>query len=700
MKKIFSVCGVIFLISCGNHGRYHIRAQEEFNAMFSQTIQGVQDIYTFFPKTVKEVESYIDWAIESAIKDLDALLAIAPKDRTFSNTAQYFDDIGKRFSIVANTCELLPMVHPDTAMREACKKAAIKLGAFNVDAFMSKPLYKAFDDYQKGAGKHEHLSDEQRYYIIEMMNDFKREGLNLSDAKLEEVRVLKKKLQELTLAFEKNIDEDKSSILATKEQLAGLEEHFIATLKQDGAGNYIVTCDYPTYNQVKEHCSVEDTRMRLHRAFNNCAYPDNVQLLQEIIALRDTLAHELGFESFAALDLDSVMAKKPSIAHHFIVELARKAKKKAAHEVADFKKELPAGVTLDAQGRFKPWDMEYIKADYKKRHFNLDERNVAQYFEADNTLKEVFAIYQQFLSLSFTVTKPEWSWHDDVKLIEVREQDGNKLRGYIFLDLYPRDNKYSHACHGSVVHATWKDKQAGQINPSLAIVIANFPKATADRPALLMHHDVETFFHEFGHAMHSILGVTELDAFSGTATKRDFVEMPSQIFEEWMFDKDLLKGISRHYKTGEPLPDALIDSLINLKKFASGLFLTRQCILSLMSLDFYAAGKHKDTSALVEQLYRTYAPEIAYDASTHSQARFGHLTGYGAKYYGYSWSKVFALDLFKMIKKQGLTNPAAGKLFTDKVLGKGGSVDPNTLLHDYLGRAPRQDAFFQDLGIE
>lgn len=669
--------------------------------MFKNKIATADDVVKFFPKTEKEVAEYGAYAIARAQKDIDSMLALAADKRTFDNTARAIDMVMGQFSSIRDTMFVLEMVNPIQSIRKACHNEVLKLNAFAVDTFASKKLYQAFKEYVEGNAAHEKLNEEQRYFLEESMRDFKRQGLNLPDDQYEEVQKIRKELTALSMTFEENIATDKSTIKVTLQDLAGCDEHFVRSLECDTTGHCVIGCDYPTYYEVMENCSVEETRKRLYMAFANRAYPANMGVLDKIIAKRDALAKKLGFDSYAALDIDSGMAKTPQRAEQFIYELADRVRTKMDQELNVFKKNLPAGVALDGQGCFNPWDLAYIKNSYKKSHFNIDQHRIAEYFPVEQTLQGVFDIYQRFLNLKFTLLKPSWSWHEDVQLIEVRQQQDNRLRGYVFIDLYPRDDKYSHACHCGMVQTSKTYKHDGSIDysPSAAIVIANFPRGTKERPALLKHLDVETFFHEFGHAMHFVLGSTEMISFAGTAVKTDFVEVPSQIFEEWMFDKQLLMGLSKHYKTGEPLPGDLIDTMIELKKFDSGWFVSRQCMLSLMSLEFYKSGTTKDTSAITKSLAEKLTPSVRFVPDVHMQASFGHLTEYGAKYYSYMWAKVYALDLFYVLKDKGLVNPEAGKVFVDKILAKGGSVDPNLLLHDYLGREPNQDAFFKDLGI-
>jgi thimet oligopeptidase len=264
--------------------------------------------------------------------------------------------------------------------------------------------------------------------------------------------------------------------------------------------------------------------------------------------------------------------------------------------------------------------------------------------------------------------------------------------------LYPRENKYGHAAHAGVIHSI---KQFyGQDNPpSVSFVVANFPKPTVDKPSLLKFDDVSTFFHEFGHAMHAMLGRTNIASFSGTNTKLDFVELPSQILEEWLYNKEILEKVSGHYQTGESLPDTIIDTLIKLKTFSSGAMIQGQIYYARIALAYYAQGADKDVYKIAQNLANTMTKNTIVDSENHFYASFSHLTGYGARYYGYLWSKVFALDIFEQIEKEGLLNAQVGQRYINEVIGKGGSIDPNKLLKNFLGREPNDKAFFKSLGL-
>ncbi len=658
------------------------------------------DIISLFALSVDDITTKTPLYIEETKNIIDAIIAIPDEQRTFANTAKALDEAYSlsNLAITQHVYGALELLSPDTNIRNAAHNASLQIQAFWVDYVCSnKALYNAFVAYEARTIENENLSAQQRYFISNTLNDFKREGLSLSDETLTQVKALRNELAALCANFDRNIAEDNKTIAVAKNDLAGLDEEFIATLKQTDDGLYVLGVDYPTYFKVMENCSVATTRKNLYTAFNNRAYPANDELLVTIITKRDELAQLLGYVDFAHYDIDDQMAHTPEKAQAFIDDLARKASEKAQAEIALLTQTLPASVTLTANGIVQPWDLAYLENNYKKTHFNLDEQKIAEYFPMENSINELLDIYRQFLSIEFEETAAHGLWHEDTSVVRVLNKDKTELLGTLILDLFPRDNKYSHAAHTTIIPATYK--LDGTRIPDVSIVIANFTKPTAHKPSLLKRDEVKTFFHEFGHALHAILGATEIASLSGTNTKRDFVELPSQMLEEWLHDKDILKKVSKHYITGQPLPDDIIDAILQLKNLTTGYFVVRQAYISNIALSYFGSGHNKDPYSIMKKLYTTMIPYIAFSEDNHFYASFGHLTGYSAKYYGYLWSKVFALDLFATIKQYGLLNPEIGKKYVTEVIGKGGAQDPNELLYNFLGREPNAQAFLQDMGL-
>jgi len=657
------------------------------------------DIISLFALTPEQITANTPIYINEAKNIIYSIIAIPHDQRTFENTAKPLDEVFalSNLAIAQRVFEALELLSPDDAIRNTAHNAYISIQAFWVDHVSSnKDLFNALITY--AAESNEQLSDQERYFLNNTLDSFKREGLALPDETLQLVNALRKELATLCADFDRNIAQDNSSIMVTRQELTGLEDDFINTLGQTAEGLYKLGVDYPTYFRIMENCTAPQTRKKLYLAFNNRAYPINDTLLKTIIQKRDELAQLLGYLDFAHCDIDDQMAHTPEKAQEFINELAQKAAQKLKREIVLLATNLPESVTLTENGQIQPWDFLYLENNYKKTHFNIDEQKIAEYFPMEKTIQELLDIYHQFFSINFKTVKSSGLWHEDVTVIQVFDQK-NELLGTLLLDLYPRANKYSHAAHTTIIPSTYK-KNGSRI-PDVSIVIANFCKPTATQPSLLKRSEVQTFFHEFGHALHAILGATEVASLSGTHTKTDFVELPSQMLEEWLTDKDMLKKVSCHYITQQSLPDDIIDTIIKLKNLTSGYFVTRQAYLSSIALVYFGSNTTttKDPQDIMKHLFTTMIPYIAYNEDNHFYTSFGHLTGYGAKYYGYLWSKVFALDLFATIKQHGLLNPEIGQKYIKEILSKGGAQDPNKLLYNFLGREPNAQAFLHEMGI-
>ena len=662
-------------------------------------IKNSHDAINLFPTSVKQIKEQTKQSLEQAQQELDIILAIANDERTYANTVAALDHLIAYSNAVINSGALstLDMVHPDEKIRCAARDAVLATQNFFIDhVVLNKDLYNAIKAYTHGNVNNENLSEEQRYFLKKTIEDFEREGLNLPQEKLNEVKKIKKELAELEQQFDKNIAQDHSKILVTKEELPGLDEDFIKSLTITDEGLYSIGVDYPTYLQVMENCTNATTRKNVWQSFDNRAYPINKPLLEEIIAKRYALAQLLNFPTFATLELDDQMVHTPVRASEFLNTINRYARKKAVDEFNQFTQVLPESVQLTSDGNLYQWDVLFIKNQYQKKALQLNQNKIAEYFPMQNTIDSLLKIYQDFFSLEFKQLPLAGAWDSDVKLIEVIDKTSNQTLGYLFLDLFPRANKYSHACESTIVPVTYTQDKP---NLGVAIVIANFPKPMADKPSLLHLKDVNTFFHEFGHAMHALLGRTNVIAFSGANVKRDFVEMPSQMLEEWLWDAQILKMVSHHYQTGNSLPQDLINTILASRTYDSGFFVVRQLFLANLSLELFNNGPQVDLDSVIKRLFEQFMVRVKFDPMNHMYASFGHLIGYGSRYYGYMWSKVFAHDLFGEIKKEGLLNPVVGQRYVDTVIGKGGSKDPNELLKDFLGRAPSQEPFLQDMGL-
>jgi thimet oligopeptidase len=660
-------------------------------------IQTTEQLEALFPKTPQEIHDLSSSAMSDAAKHVQSILALETGSRTFANTALALDRMAAHFEIKVRRIYLLTLVSPELSLRNAAQEQLILLQNFAIDTFsQNKELYKAFVDYAKqSALSGEYLTPEQKYYVTKTLESFEHSGLNEPEEVQKQIKKIEKELAIHSLNFDKNIASSNITIAVTAEQLAGLDAEFIANLKRGQDDSYILGTDYPTYSKVMADCSVGETRKALWRAYATRAYPANKAELETIIALRDQLAKLLGRKSYADLDIEEQMAKTPEHVEAFLQNLINRCEQKVKQEIDAIKADLPQSISLSPDGKLYPWDLAYIE-NYRKKKLDVDESAIAEYFPLEHTLSGLLAIYQKFFGLSFNTVKisKDSFWHNDVQLLAVYKN--GQFIGSVLLDLFPREDKYTHFCELAIM----RHIQTGNtIIPAVVTVIANFPTAQHNKPALLKRSDVITFFHEFGHAIHDLLGATQLYSQAGTHVKGDFVEMPSQMLEEWMWNPSILKQLSKHYVTGESLPDDLIEKIIKLKNLSTGDDTQRQIFFAFMSLNYFKDGAHKDVHAMWKNLSQVLRPHMFYDDQSYSYCSFGHLVGYGAKYYGYLWSKVFALDLFDHIKQVGLLDNCMGTKYTREVIGRGGSRDPEESLKEFLGREPKSDAFFANIGV-
>ncbi len=663
-------------------------------SMMPEKVVTTADLQKLFTVTPDQLAARAQEATDRAEQELSKLLAIPRHERTFANTVAAYDALDSYLGPIGGLAQALMMVSPDAALRKAASEIQLQLEKFTIDKLHQNPaVYKMLVDYVEGVGRTESISAEGNHFLNCVLKDFQRLGINLPPEQFAEVKKIRQELAELSIAFEAAISEDTRSITVDRPALEGLTDTQVAPYLQEG-GNYKLGVDYPTYSLVMENCSSETTRKALWEAFSNRAYPQNDATLRKVIALRDRLAQLTGFSSFAAFAFDDMMAKSVERVDAFLTNIEQRITKKVQEENALLKAHLPEGVTLSSTGLFKPWDYAYIESTYKKKHLAVDEQLIAEYFPLETTLQRLLEIYEQFLGLRFTTVHVAGLWHPEVRVVAAYLQD--TLLGYLLLDLHPRPGKFTHACELGIfkAHAGNEGKAA-----AVCLVIANFPQGTAEKPALLLRNDVITFFHEFGHAIHDLLGATELYSFGGTSVRRDFVEMPSQMLEEWMWDPAILKQVSSHYKTGEPLPDALIERIRGLKKFNAGNWVQRQAALSRLSLACFLEGADKNPTQLKREIFAKVRPSVLQHESDHFEAAFGHLMGYNAAYYSYLYAKYFALAMFAAIKKEGLLNPVVGERYRNLILKPGGSQEPDAMLRSFLGKDPDGEAFFADLGL-
>ncbi|MFC1842859.1 M3 family metallopeptidase [Candidatus Dependentiae bacterium] len=661
-------------------------------------IESLQDVVSLFPKSAENIKKQKNKIFKNSKDNLSKIISLDSSDKNFENTALAIDRVMHDLTCLGGILNTVANVHPDKSMRDQALSSSVEIEKFVVDfVYGNRSLYKAFKLYVDNTSKSENLDQVETYFLKNLQDKFERNGLGLSDQDLEKAKELNKKIAVLSSEFQKNINQDNRFILVKDQDLLGLEKDFIQGLKRNKNGQIIVGIDYPTYFNVMKNCANSDTRKKLYTEFLNRGYPKNDSILKDIIKKRDKLAKLLGYKSYADFDCANQMLGSQEKAEKFALNLFEYASKKAKKELDLFLQKLGDKVQLTKDRKLCPWDSFYLSTLYKKKYFDLDDNKIAEYLPMEKVLDTLMVISRKFFDLNLKELSSKGLWHKDVKVFEVNRKSDDFVLGYLILDLYPRKDKFPHACEIPSFHALI-DKQ-GKRGSAVVSIVANLPKATKTKPSLLKLNNVRTLFHEFGHALHEILGAAKISSFSGAQTKTDFVEVPSQLMEMFIAEPEVLKMMSCHYKTSNTFGDDLITKILELNNLSYGHYVQSQLYYAMISLDMFKEGEDKSPKEIVQALHKKMLKQVEYADFTNLHTTFIHLTAYGAKYYSYMFSRVLVLDIFDYIKTNGLLDPKVGQKYVNDILSKGASVDPNVLISTFLGRETNNKAFIKYYGF-
>lgn len=626
-------------------------------------------------------------------KDLAALIAIPQAERTFENTIMGYERAFDNYGNALGMSGFLSYVSTDKKFRDAASDLQMQISQYMVDVATRRDVYKAIREY---TDTNPRLDPVQAKLVKEMLIGFKNSGMDLNDADLEKFKALNKEKAEYIIKFDKNIQEYKDPLAVTQEQLQGLGEDYIQKLSKTDDGKYLVTLDYPDYVPFMQNADDEQARKELEFKFNRRGGQENVELLEKTLTLRREIAHLLGYKNHAELRLEDRMAKNPKTVMAFLKDLQKKLKplgKKEDKEMIAYKN----SKTGKNSRTLYSWESGYWSNKFRKENLELDSEKIKEYFPSQVVIDGMLDLFGGVFGITFEpVDIPVW--HPDVKAFKIKDKASGELVAYFYMDLYPREGKYKHAaCFGLV---EGEEKQDGTYQIPFVAIVANLNKPSGDTPSLLKHSEVETLFHEFGHVLHNALTKAKYSAFSGTSVSWDFVEAPSQMLERWAWDPQVLKKISKHYKTGEALPDDLIKRMIAAKNFGAGGMYLRQDFFAQYDMTLHTADTTPDTTKLYFELTKKIRG-LPLTKGTIPQASFGHIMGgYDAGYYGYLWSEVIAEDFFGEFKKNGIFNPETGLKFRREILEKGGTLDEEKMVENFLGRPADNKPFLKSIGLE
>ena len=654
-----------------------------------------------------KTEHYLP-AFEEGIKEgkaeIDAIVA-NPDEPTFENTIEAMEHAGAKLNKVAGIFYNLMEAHTSDEMQAIAEQVAPMLTEYSMYSSLNAPLFervKAVYEKRNELG----LDKDQMILLEDNYKGFVRGGANLSE---EDKAVYSKLAEELSLAtlqFSKNVLAATNAYtlhLTDSADLAGLPEYAkvmgAETAKEKGLEGWAFTLDYPSYGPFMKYSTVRNLREDMWKAYNSRALGgefDNSEVVKKIVDLRIKTANILGYETWADYQLEERMAKNRNTVNEFISQLLEPSMEFAKKDVESvFNYAKKNGFDGD---KLMPWDFSFWSERYQEAEYSLNAEELKPYFRLENCIDAVFSLANRLYGLEFVELDNVPVYHEDVKVYEVKDADGRHM-ALFYADFFPRASKRGGA---------WMTEFRGQsikggveYRPFISTVM-NFTKPTADTPSLITHDEFTTFLHEFGHALHGILAEGRYESLTGTNVPRDFVELPSQILENWGYEPEYLNSFAKHYQTGEPIPAELIEKIVAAKNYLAGYGQVRQLHFGYLDMNWHSLTSVPEMS-VIDFEHSVLAPyeTLPAVADTGFSTSFSHIFsgGYSAGYYSYKWAEVLEADAFSLFKEKGIFNPEVAKSFRDNVLSKGGTEEASELYRNFRGHDPQPQALMEKLGL-
>ena len=689
------------LTGCGTVQKIWFHPPTDPLAAFQQRAAQYHSVVTLpeFETTPATVQATVDKTIAAGNAALDAIGQLRAGEVNFHNTIRELDDVAYLLQGPSDRLGLIEQTSTNAAVRDAATEAIKKLSAWSVGTDYREDVYAAVKAY---ASTQPALEGEDKKLFDETLRDYRRAGLDLPKDQRDAVEKLRKELTVMETDFEDNVTKATNSLKFTKAELEGVPDEFLAQQGiKTGEDEYTLKANITFhYIMVEDNAKHEATRRRMLVAQCELARDENIPLLQKILVRRDEVAHRLGYASFADYATETRMVKNAATAIAFLENLKAGLQPKFDAELEEFR-QLKVRDTGDANAKICVWDWRYYANQLKKTKYNVDAEQLRVYFPYQRVLDGMFTIYQRIFGLKFERVEAPYKWIGDLQLYTVSDRKTGEPLGLFYLDMYPREGKYNHFAQFGIKEG--KLLPDGRYQRPVCALVCNFPPPQPDKPSLLSHDEVETVFHEFGHAMHTILTRARYARFSGTSVPQDFVEAPSQMLENWAWDKTVLDSFAADYRDPrKKIPREILDQLKASRLATMGMYYRRQLSFALMDLALHTqihATNADDVLPLSNRVLGEVALPMPPD--TAFVAYFGHIIGYGAGYYGYAWADAIAADMATVFENSpdGYFDKEAGRRMRNEIYAVGDSRDINVSIEKFLGRPRSLEPFLKKIGV-
>lgn len=644
-------------------------------------------------------------AMRAAIKEAEANIGNIVKQKeaaTFENTIVALQTASERLDRISGVLFNLNECNTDSAMQQVVMELTPELTRYENSVSMNEKLFARVKAVYEQRDKLE-LTTEQRTLLENTYKGFVRNGVNLSGRDKKIFAKNSERLAELSQKMNQNVLADNNNYILhiTKERdLNGLPENVKAAARQEAAerdmDGWVFTLAYPSFGPFITYADNRDLREQMWRAYNSRGNRgnenDNNEIIREMTLLRYQQAKLLGYSNYSEYVLSNRMCETPAQLSKFFDQLLDASMPYAIQDLKDVSNYASRhGAKLPLQR----WDFSYWSEKMKQDKYDFDEELLRPYFQLENVRQGIFNLYGRLYGLTFKEAHDIDIYHPDVKVYEV--YDGNRFMAVLYLDMHPRASKRSGAWMTEFRNQSNID--GNEVRP-LIQVVCNFSKPVGDKPALLSFDEVETFMHEFGHAMHGMLSDCTYPGVSGTSVKRDFVELPSQVMENWCYEPEFLNTFARHYQTGATIPMEYIQKIRAAEKYLAGWLCVRQLSLGLVDFAFHTITE--PIEGPIEVFERAHMKELLPAVQgTNTSTAFTHIFagGYASGYYGYKWAEVLDADVFSKFKQNGIFDKTTAEAFRNEVLSKGGTEHPAVLFRNFMGRDPKIDALLQRCGF-